>query len=322
MNYYLAPLEGITRYVFRNAYHRQFRPMEKYFAPFLSPTQTPSFKHRELADVLPEHNQAYPLVPQLLTNRAEVFVWAAERLEELGYSELNLNLGCPSRTVVSRRRGSGFLADPEELEQFFCQVFDRCGSRLQISIKTRLGIGDPEEWGRLLGVYNQFPFSELIVHPRLQTDYYKGKPDWKAYRQALQECKVPLCYNGDIFTREDYRRLLEVFPETTAVMLGRGILCNPGLVEVLEGGELPENRRIEAFLEEIRTRYQELFSGERNVLFKLKELWCYLIFLFPEDKKLEKKMKKAASLAEYQMAVEELLARYEPVGRRFRMPGG
>ncbi len=321
MRYYLAPLEGITRYVFRNAYHRQFGSMEKYFAPFLSPTQTPSFKHRELEDVLPEHNEALPLVPQLLTNRAEVFVWAAKRLEELGYEEINFNLGCPSRTVVSRRRGSGFLTDPQELERFLEQIFTECGKKLRISIKTRLGIKDPEEWGRLIQVYNQFPLAELIIHPRLQTDYYKGVPDWNAYRQALTDCKAPLCYNGDIFTKEDYDRLIETFPETEAVMLGRGILSNPGLVMLLEGGALPERQRVKAFLEEIRGEYQSLFSGEKNVLFKLKEIWCYLVFLFPEDKKLEKKIKKATSLAEYQAAEEELLEKYDPVGRRFRMPG-
>ena len=136
MRYYLAPLEGITRYICRNAYHRHFRQMDKYFARFISPTQNLSFKYRELSDILPENNQALPLVPQLLTNRAEAFLWAVRELSDLGYEEVNLNLGCPSRTVVSRRRGAGFLADPEELERFLEQVFAHWDGR--VSIKTRL----------------------------------------------------------------------------------------------------------------------------------------------------------------------------------------
>jgi len=315
MRYYLAPLEGITRYIMRNAYHRHFRPMDKYFAPFISPTQNLSFKHRELSDVLPENNQALPLVPQLLTNRSEAFLWAAKELAEMGYEEVNLNLGCPSRTVVSRRRGAGFLTDPEELERFLEEVFDHWDGK--VSIKTRLGMRDPEEWSRLIQIYNRFPLTELIVHPRLQTDYYKGVPDWEAYGQALRECKHPLCYNGDIFVPEDQKKLLEVFPQTDAIMLGRGILCNPGLLDTIEDGSMPSVQELKAYLEEICEGYAEIFSGETNVLFKMKELWCYLLFLFPEDAKLAKKIKKADSLAEYREAVDMLLERYEPMGRRF-----
>ena len=289
--------------------------MDKYFAPFISPTQSLSFKHRELSDVLPENNQALPLVPQLLTNRSEAFLWAAKELADLGYEEVNLNLGCPSRTVVSRRRGAGFLADPEELERFLEDVFDHWDGK--VSIKTRLGMRDPEEWGRLIQIYNRFPLSELIVHPRLQTDYYKGVPDWEAYGQALQECKHPLCYNGDIFVPEDQKKLLEVFPQTDTIMLGRGILCNPGLLDTMEDGGMPSVQELKAYLEDLCQGYAEIFSGETNVLFKMKEIWCYLLFLFPEDAKLAKKIKKADSLAEYREAVDMLLDQYEPVGRRF-----
>lgn len=315
MQYYLAPLEGITRYIYRNAYHRHFRPMDKYFSPFISATQKMNFKHRELSDVLPENNQALPLVPQILANQADTFIGAAQVLADMGYDEVNLNLGCPSRTVVSKRRGAGFLTDPEELDHFLEEVFSRWDGK--VSIKTRLGMKDPEEWYRLLEIYNKYPLSELIIHPRLQTDYYKGTPRVAAYGEALQTCRHPLCYNGDIFVKEDLEQLLALFPQIDRIMLGRGILCNPGLLDTLESGSLPDDTEIRAFLEEICREYSSLFSGETNVLFKMKEIWCYLLFLFPEDAGLAKKIKKANRLAEYRAAADAILSRYEPVGRRF-----
>jgi len=315
MRYYLAPLEGITRYIYRNAYHKYFTPMNRYFAPFLAPTQTGTLRHRELEDVLPEHNKGLELVPQILTNNADNFLWAARELAELGYREINLNLGCPSRTVVSRGRGAGFLSDPEKLDAFLWRVFQ--GWDGKISIKTRLGIRDPEEWDRLLRIYNQYPISELIVHPRLQKDYYQGKPDWAAFRQALSRSRIPLCYNGDIFTREDRKALLAAFPEIDTIMVGRGVLVNPALLRLFEQDELPSVKELAAFLTEIEEGYREIFSGETNVLFKLKEIWCYLAFLFPEENRYLKKIRKAQRLADYHTAVEAMFSELSPVRRRF-----
>lgn len=314
IQFYLAPMEGITRYVYRNAYHRFFKPMDKYFSPFLSPTSGHKFKHREIDDVLPGNNgigggEEFRLVPQILTNRAEDFLWAAGELAGMGYGEVNLNLGCPSRTVVSKGKGSGFLADPEGLARFLDAVFSGWGGK--ISVKTRLGMRDPEEWGRLLQVYNQFPLAELIVHPRLQADGYKGKPDWQAFGQALAESKNPLCYNGDIFTAADYRRFRESFPQVARVMLGRGILVNPGLLGTLETGAFPGKEVLRQFLKEIQADYMAIFSGEKNILFKMKELWCYLGELFPEGGKYVKKIKKAERLIAYEAAVDAIFRECE-----------
>lgn len=343
MRYYLAPLEGITRYVYRNAYHKYFTPMDKYFAPFLAPTQTCTFRHRELSDILPENNRGLNLVPQILTNRTDGFLWAVRELRGMGYEEVNLNLGCPSRTVVSKKRGSGFLSEPEKLDAFLDEVFSNWDG--EISIKTRLGINEPEEWGRLIEIYNQYPLSELIVHPRLQKDFYNGKPDMAAFGQALAESKHHLCYNGDIFVKEDLEKLLETFPQVDTVMLGRGILVNPGLLDTFAQAEaqtetraetlteaptamqedgvlpertiLPDNKTLADFLADIEEGYSAIFDGETNVLFKLKELWCYMAFLFPEDNRYLKKIKKANRLSDYDAAVQALFEEMEPVTRRF-----
>ena len=315
MQYYLAPLEGITRHVYRNAYHKYFRPMDKYFSPFISATQKMNFKHRELLDVLPANNEATPLIPQILSNQSETFISAAKVLADMGYEEVNLNLGCPSRTVVSKGRGAGCLAEPKKLDQFLEEIFTYWDGK--VSIKTRLGMWEPEEWYRLMEIYNKYPMTELIIHPRLQTDYYKGIPRLEEFGAALATCKHPICYNGDIFVKEDLEKLLALYPQVDRIMLGRGVLCNPGLLDTLENGKLPDNKTIQAYLDEVCDGYAAIFSGEINVLFKMKELWCYLLFLYPEDAKIAKKIKKANKLVEYKAAVQELMSKYEPEGRRF-----
>lgn len=171
MKYYLAPLEGITTYIYRRAYHQHFAPMDKYFTPFLVPHTKKGFSTKEKNDVMPEHSPGMNLVPQIMSNQAESFLHTVEKLKVYGYEEVNLNLGCPSKTVVSKGRGSGFLADPDGLDRFLDEIFKKCD--VKISIKTRIGKDDPEEFARLLDIYNQYPVEELIIHPRVQKDFIK-----------------------------------------------------------------------------------------------------------------------------------------------------
>lgn len=166
MKIYTAPLEGITGHVFRTALYHHFGGADKYFIPFIRPNQNGNFSTREKQDIMPENNlNMYP-VPQILTNKAEDFLRTAEKLEAYGYKEINLNLGCPSKTVISKMRGSGFLAYPDELEQFLDEIFRKC--KLEISIKTRIGKESPDEFVRLLDIYNKYQMKELIIHPRVQ----------------------------------------------------------------------------------------------------------------------------------------------------------
>lgn len=306
MKFYFAPMEGITGYIYRNAYHACFSQAEpdKYFTPFFVPMEQGKFTPRDIRDMLPENNQGIYLVPQLLTNRADDFIQAAKTLKDMGYGEVNLNLGCPSGTVVAKRKGSGFLAYPEELDRFLYRIFSE--SVIRISVKTRIGKNDPEEFDELLEIYNQYPMEELIVHPRIQKDYYKNRPNMKVFSKALDQGKNTVCYNGNIFTVRDYNKFAEEYPQVKSVMLGRGLIANPWLVGDIRGQERPGKAQLLKFHDLVCDGYREAVSGDRNVLFKMKELWLYLGCMFPDADRLLKKIKKSERLLDYEAAVRTL----------------
>lgn len=243
-------------------------------------------------------------VPQILTRKAEDFIRTVELLKEYGYREVNLNLGCPSKTVVTKGCGAGFLEDPGELERFLDTVFEKCD--MKISVKTRLGMEDASEFSELMKVYNKFPLEELIIHPRVQKDFYKNTPNLSAFAEAFVQSRNPVCYNGDIFCVEDYRRIREKFPELGAVMTGRGVLADPALARELCGGEKLTKSEFRKFHDLVYHTYREEVSGDRNVLFKMKELWFYMAPLFSDNKKYLKKIKKSEKCVVYESAVMEL----------------
>ncbi len=252
MQFELAPMEGVTTWIYRAAYHRHFAAV-RYFTPFIAPNMNKGLNTRERNDVLPEHNEGQALIPQILTNRADYFLTTCRDLAELGYDEVNLNLGCPSGTVVSKGKGSGFLANPEELERFLDEIFEACP--LKISIKTRVGRTDEAEWPRLLELYRRYPCTELIIHPRIQKDFYRGTPRMEAFELALEHAPWPVVYNGDLFTRSDLETFQTKYPQLDTVMIGRGILCNPWLM-----GGTPDKAVLAQF-------HAELFEGYRSTLF-------------------------------------------------------
>ena len=308
---YLAPMEGVTTFIYRNAHAAVYGPLDKYFTPFLEPHEKRSMKTKERNEVLPEHNEGLHVVPQILTNRAEGFLELAETLWEMGYQEINLNLGCPSKTVVTRGKGSGFLASPEELDRFFDAVYKGLPGGMKLSVKTRIGMEEDEEFKKLLAIYNQYPLAELIVHPRLQQDYYKNKPRREAFRYALSESKAPLCYNGDLFTEKQIAAFETEFPQEDCLMLGRGIILNPGLPSTLRGesdswDEKAQRKKFLEFHQRVVDGYRALDIGDRNVLYKVKELWFYQLHLFEHAEKYGKKIKKAQDLETYLACVREL----------------
>lgn len=317
MKYYYAPMEGITGYLHRNVCHSFFSDIDKYFSPFISPNQSGKFSSREKNDILPEHNKGLYLIPQILTNRAEDFLFAEKQLRAYGYTELNLNLGCPSKTVVSKYKGSGFLAKPEELDHFLEEIFSK--TECKISVKTRIGRDDREEFPELLEIYNKYPIHELIIHPRIQKDFYKNRADFEMFTYAVENSKNPLCYNGDIFGLEAYEHWRKKFPDTDAVMIGRGLLINPGLIGLIKRGEMPTKERIWEFHQNIYEAYRKEMPGDRVVLFKMKELWLYLIRIFTEPQKYAKRIKKAQKLGAYEDAVYELFRNRELIPYRERI---
>lgn len=312
MKLYFAPMEGITGYIFRNAHHRYFTGIDRYYTPFITTHKNKELTSREKNDILPEHNEGIAVVPQILSNNGEDFIKMARILCELGYKEINLNLGCPSKTVVTKQKGAGFLAEKEKLHIFLEQIFSGVKD-CAISIKTRIGMDAVEEWEELLNLFNQYPVKELIVHPRIQKEYYNGNTHQEIWQDTLKNSKNPLCYNGDLFTEKQMDTFVKTYPDTKAIMLGRGLLVYPGLADrwkaKQESGENTDwegsidYNKIREFHDEVYDGYQRIMSGERNVLFKMKELWFYLIHSFPIEEKMIKKIRKAEKLSEYNRAV-------------------
>lgn len=306
MNIQMAPMEGLTTYIYRNAYAKYFGKLDKYYTPFLSLHREKEFNHKEKQEILPEHNKGICVVPQVLTNSSEDFLCAAQKLQDLGYQEVNINFGCPSGTVTTKEKGAGILANPERLQRFLEDSFEK--SPIDISIKTRIGMEEPEEWEKLLEIYNQYPIKELIIHARVRQDFYQNKPNLEAYAYAERNSRNPICYNGDIFTAEDYGKLQNLFPDMQSVMLGRGLLSNPFLADeiYLQSNNTDKKRTLRAFHDEIYEGYKGIMSGDQNVLFKMKELWSYMIKMWPDAEKPKKMIRKAKNCSEYEKAVDAL----------------
>ena len=300
MNYYFAPLEGVTGSEFRRAHHRWFPGVDAYYMPFLSPTQDHVFTPRELRNVLPEHNQGFRAVPQLLTKNPEDFLWCAGELSAMGYDEVNLNLGCPSGTVTAKGKGAGMLSDPDTLDRFLDAVFSK--SPLPISLKTRLGMENPEDFVKILEIFNRYPVAELILHPRVRKDFYKlpVRREWLDY--TLENTKIPLCYNGNITTRSEISQFSARYPQVRGIMLGRGLIGDPGMLS--PGGTNVAS--LEAFLEALLEGYLSAFGGSRNAMFRLKEHWSYLLCRFEGWEMLGKRLRKTTSLEEYRAITHEI----------------
>lgn len=357
MRYYFAPMECITGYVYRNAHRKYFTQADKYFSPFIVPGKGKRMNRRETEDVLAENNRGLFLVPQILTNSAEDFLETAGLLREYGYREINLNLGCPSKGVAAKGRGAGFLRERARLEAFLDRVFEK--SPAEVSVKTRLGMEEPEEFLGLMELFNRFPIKELIIHPRIQRDYYRKPLRMEWFRYAVEHSKVPLCYNGDLFFARQIEEWVKDCPKVESVMMGRGLAADPALIGEARGIESLTKEKLLAFIEEIYQGYLSRIGEPGKVLPKMKELWYYTGHMFidhgetvDKDGRFFKEcgkerqqaygalshwlreIKRAGSLKEYEGAVEGLSRTAERLreslpyfkrgvleGGRFRPPG-
>lgn len=300
MRYFFAPMEGLTDSVYRRLHHRYFGGADGYYMPFFSPTVHRSLTAREERELPMAEGSGFTAIPQVLTKVPEDFLWAAERCRDRGYGEINLNLGCPSGTVTAKGKGAGMLADPEALDRFLEAVFSR--TVLPVSVKTRLGMAEPEEFPRLLEIFNRYPIRLLIVHPRVRKQFYGGSVDREMFRYAVNHSKNPLCYNGDLRSMADISGFSGQFPQVDAVMLGRGLIADPGML--LPGGT--DIKTLEAFYDALLEAYLSLLGGSRNAMFRLKEHWSYLIDRFEDSEKLSKRLRKTTDLAEYRSLTAEI----------------
>lgn len=293
MHYYFAPLEGLTDSTYRRLHHQFFGGPDRYYTPFFSPTVHRALTPREERELPRADAVSFSVVPQILTKSADDFVWFAEVCRDFGYSEINLNLGCPSGTVTAKGKGAGMLRDLDALDCFLYEVFSR--SPLSVSVKTRIGFEQPEEWEKLLTIYNRYPVKELIVHPRVRSAFYKGSVDMEAFRYTMAQSKAPVCYNGSLCTRQDIKNIIKQFPALQAMMLGRGLIADPGLLT--ENGT--DAKTLEAFHDALFAEYLRIFGSERNTMFRMKENWRFWLCKFADSQKLSKQLRKATTVEEY-----------------------
>lgn len=300
MRYYFAPLEGLTDSIYRRLHHQYFGGPDRYYTPFLSPTVHRSLTAREKRELPKADSVGFPVVPQVLTKCVEDFLWLAGVCQDLGYEEVNINLGCPSGTVTSKGKGAGMLRDTETLDRFLDGIFSH--TPLPVSVKTRIGYEKAEEFADILAIYNRYPIAELIVHPRVRKAFYNGPVDMECFLYALQESKAPVCYNGSLCTKQDIAAISAEFPQLQAMMLGRGLIADPGLLS--PGGT--EAERLAQFHDSLLEEYIRTFGGERNAMFRMKENWRYWLCKFEDSQKLGKRLRKTTDITEYKAISHEV----------------
>jgi tRNA-dihydrouridine synthase len=301
MKYYMAPMEGITDSIYRRLHHKYFPGVDRYYTPFFSPTVHRALSPRESRELPIANTIDVQVIPQLLTKVPEDFIWMTGVCKELGYTEVNLNLGCPSGTVTAKSKGAGMLREPSLLQNFLDNIFSN--TALPISVKTRLCFDNRDEFYSLLDIYNQYPIVELTIHPRLRKDFYTGNIDMDMFDFAVHNSQSPLCYNGNLCSNNQIIQFSKAYPQIQAVMLGRGLVGNPGMLT--PGGT--DVQVLANFLDELMEEYAVNFGRARNAMFRLKENWRYLFCLFEQDMKLQKRLRKATTIQEYKSVTHEIL---------------
>ncbi len=304
---YFAPMEGVTDAVYRRTHHAHFGGVQKYFIPFISPTQNLVLTPRERNNVSPEVNAGMNVVPQVLTKKADHFLWAAQLLYDMGYGEINLNVGCPSGTVTAKGKGAGMLLDLQALDSFLEEVYAH--TPVRVSIKTRIGFTSPDEFDALLTVYNRYPVHELIVHPRTREQYYKGTPHRNVYTACESKTQLPLVYNGDLFTPQDCCELILQHPAVHALMLGRGMLANPALAQTAAGGAPLTRETLKAFHDDLFAAYRQAYHTSA-VLGRMREVAKNIACCFEGADKPLKAARKANSIPVYEDAMARLFGDY------------
>ena len=300
MRYYFAPLEGLTDSIFRRLHHKYFSGVDSYYMPFLSPTIHRTLTHKEDRELPMADSVSFRAVPQVLTKVSEDFLWAARVCADRGYDEVNLNIGCPSGTVVSKGKGSGMLRDVPALDRFLEDIF--AASPIPVSVKTRLGMETAEEFPAILEVLNRYPIRELTIHPRVRKQFYDGTVSMDMFAFAAANSRNPLCYNGDLLSKAQAKEIALRFPTVEAVMIGRGLIADPGM---LCGGT--EKTALEGFLRELLEVYEVEFGGSRNAMFRMKENWGFLHSRFEGSDKLWKQLRKTTDVAEFKRISAEIL---------------
>ena len=304
MDIYFAPMEGITGYVFRNRFNSYFgKYIDRYYTPFIMAHEKCGLTNKEIKDIHPDSNRGLRVIPQVMTNKASEYLQIEPLILEFGYEEINLNFGCPSKTVTTRNRGAGILSDLDLLDNFLYEVFS--SKKCDISIKSRIGINDSDEFEEILSIYNKYELKNLILHCRVQNEFYNGFPHNDVFEYALNNSKNSLIYNGNIFKVDDYYKDFQDKSNVKAIMIGRGLLRNPSLASEINGEGRDSKELLLGFLNDLCLDYKEAFSGDVPVLHKMKEIWGFMIMdlddnpPFNIEKNAYKKLTKSKNINEF-----------------------
>lgn len=306
MRIFIAPLEGITFCEYRRLHNRMFPGADAYFTPFIAPDTKGNFREKYLRELLPDNNEGVKLIPQLLVNAPEPFLLTAEKLRDLGYNEVDLNIGCPSGTVFAKHKGAGMLTDLKELDSFLDRIFSK--TDIAISIKTRMGVSDTAEFAKIAGIYAKYPLKELIIHARSRDGFYDSAPDLDGFAAAFGRFPFPVCYNGNIFSKKDLDILRERVPGIEDVMVGRGVIADPALIRTLRGGENLRAEELRQFHDALLDALLGKGLAPEHALSHMKELWYYMIHKFTDAGVLYKRLNKTTRLNLYRSAVSELFS--------------
>ncbi len=306
MVFYFAPMEGLTTGVFRRLHARFFPGADRYFAPFLAPDGQGRVKDSALRELEPDRNADLDLIPQILCSTAEAFLSLSRELAAMGYEEVNLNMGCPSATVVPKHKGAGMLLDLRSLDAFLDKVFS--GTALRVSVKCRLGLESTGEFPAVQELLKPYPLSELILHARDRKGLYQSTPDLKAFAEAYAASAVPVVYNGNLLSPAHYSVVMSTIPKLERIMIGRGAIANPALFRQLRGGEKLCAAELSDFLDALFSAYLSSGIGEYHSLGRMKEAWYYVNHMFPGAGRQLKAIHKARSAADYRAAVASLFS--------------
>lgn len=307
---YLAPLQGYTEVEFRTAWSAFFSGVDLAVSPFIPLSASIVFKPAHLRDVMPEQNRRLPVIPQVLGNETGKFVRLAHRLADMGYTSINWNLGCPKRQVARKKRGAGLLPYPDLLRELLDSMVPQLP--ISLSIKTRLGYTSPDEFHALIKVYNDYPLDCLMIHPRTGIQMYEGDMHLHVLDELIGEIKHKIVFSGDISTPEILNGLKQRFPVINHWMLGRGVLVNPFLPEIIIKGsshlteEAIRNRQY-YFVEELFCEMKEKAKRERAILNKMKDYWSYFARWFQNDTEVFRHLSRIQNLPEFLQAAKACL---------------
>ncbi|SNR58449.1 tRNA-U20a,U20b-dihydrouridine synthase [Lutibacter agarilyticus] len=305
-----SPLQGFTDFRFRNAFNTYFGGIDTFYAPYIKLNGKLDIKKAYERDILPENNKHIEVIPQIMTNDAKEFLFVANYVKQLGYKELNWNLGCPYPMVTKRGMGAGLICDFVKIEQILQEVYEKC--HITISMKMRMGYENSNEILKTLPVLEQFPLKNIAIHARIGKQLYKGGVDLDAFEKCINNTTHKLYYNGDITSVTTFKELQERFPSINNWMIGRGLISDPFLPSMIKNNtlEYPTSKMqvFEDFHAEIYNQYGEALSGQHHLLLKMTSFWEYFSTTFSDSRKTFKKIKKAKSIKAYDLAVREVLA--------------